>query len=65
MLDGVVRRGLEHATQSLGEAIMWHGVILFMCISGPADDAPEPHRLQACAEIKSQAPHAIDATSSP
>ena len=46
MLDGVVRRGLGHATQSLGEAIMWHGVILFMCISSTPDDAPEPQRLE-------------------
>jgi hypothetical protein len=45
------------------------GVILFCASvfnnSGPTDDAPEPHRLKACVEIKSQAPHAIDATSSP
>ena len=25
---------------------MWHGVILFMCISSPADDPPEPQRLE-------------------
>ena len=25
---------------------MWHGVILFMCISSSADHAPEPQRLE-------------------
>ena len=59
---GYEKKGERHAVQSL---MVCGNVILFMCISGPADDAPEPHRLQACAEIKSQAPHAIDATSSP
>ena len=61
------------STASAGDcrhaAVAMLGVILFCASvfnnSGPTDDAPEPHRLKACVEIKSQAPHAIDATSSP
>ena len=52
MLDGVCRGdeyekgGKARCTAACGEAIIWHGVILFMCISSSADDPPEPQRLE-------------------
>ena len=38
------KKGERHAVQSL---MVCGNVILFMCISGPADDPPEPQRLDS------------------